>query len=168
MKTTRERTFEALALTALLMLFALLLYAAPLAAADRPEQLRIMGWLHVDDRNVEDVVLVVELENDLCLEAIVHPSGRFEFEVPLDAKARLVFIKPGHLQKEITLDTRNAMLTDRAVRINRKVKFDVQLEAQEKRPDRAYERPVGSIAFVNGSGLMKVWYDPHLVAAQGQ
>jgi hypothetical protein len=86
------------------------------------------------------------------------------FTVPVNAKARLVFLKPGHLPKEVEVDTRNALNTSKAERMNRKVVFDVVLESEEQRPGRRYDGPVGSITFVNGTGTMKVRHDLRVVA----
>ena len=162
MNKRNDKKLEATALAALLALSALTLFGAP--AMTPPDEVLLTGWLHVDDRTVNDLVLVVELDGDRCLFAEVHASGRFEVLVPVGCKALLSFIKPGHLTKEVVVDTRNAMNTTKAQQTNRKVKFDVVLEPIEKRLGRKYQGPVGSLIFVNGTGTMKVKHDLRVVA----
>ena len=149
---------EAALLTALCALIGLSLFGTPAPAVGRDEVL-ITGWLHVSD-----AILVVELEGEHCLYTKLEFNGRFAFTVPVNAKARLVFLKPGHLPKEVEVDTRNALNTPKAERMNRKVVFDVVLESEEQRPGRRYDGPVGSITFVNGTGTMKVRHDLRVVA----
>jgi len=156
---------EAALLTALCALIGLSLFGTPAPAVVRDEVL-ITGWLHVSDDHMNDAVLVVELEGEHCLYAELEFNGRFAFTIPINAKARLVFLKPGHLPKEVVVDTRNALNTPKAERMNRKVVFDVVLESEEQRPGRRYDGPVGAITFVNGSGTMKVRHDMRMVAAE--
>ncbi|MBL7981746.1 MAG: hypothetical protein JNL52_08020 [Flavobacteriales bacterium] len=156
-------TFEAALLVALFALFGLSLFASPTGAVVKDEIL-ITGRLLAEDRHMDDAVLVVELEGDRCLFAELYDNGQFFFRLPVGAKATLLFMKPGHLPKEVTVDTRNALNTPKAVKENRKVKFEVVLESEEQRPGRRYDGPVGSIRFVNGSGTMKVMHDLRVVA----
>ena len=93
-------------------------------------------------------------------------SGRFSLSVPAGSRVVLTFSKPGHLTKEVVVDTRNALVTPQAERTNRKVRFDVVLEPVRKRPGCKYDGPVGSLGFVNGSGTMKVKHTFSVVADQ--
>lgn len=156
---------EAAFLTALFALIGLSLFASPSPVLVRDE-IVITGWLHADDGRMDDAVLVVELEGEHCLFAELFDNGQFFFRLPVGAKATLFFTKPGHLPKEVVVDTHNALNTPRALRENRKVKFEVVLEPERKRPGRVYDGPVGSIQFVNGTGTMKVKHDLRVVAAE--
>ena len=141
-------------------------FASPLqaeAGRDFREEVVFTGWLRVEDRNVNDVVIAVEVA-DQCLYAEVLPSGRFIIVVPAGSQARLAFFKPGHLTKEVELDTRNSMPTRKAARANSTVKFDVVLEPEQKRPGRRYDGPVGSLAFNKGTGSTKVRHTLNVVA----
>jgi len=51
------------------------------------------------------------------------------------------------------------------MRANRTVEFDVVLEPESKRPGRAYDGPVGSLAFNRGTGSTKVRHTVNVVAA---
>lgn len=160
MRTRNIPLAEAVILAALLSLIAIAATAAPRG----PEEVVFTGWLRVEDRNVNDLVLVVELA-DQCLYAEVLPSGRFTLSVPAGAQARLAFIKPGHLTKEIEIDTRHNAPNAKAARANRTVKFDVVLEPEEKRPGRRYAGPVGTLGFHRGTGATKVRHTLNVVAA---
>lgn len=128
-----------------------------------PDEVVFTGWLRVEDHNVDDLVLVVEVAES-CLYAEVLPNGRFTATVPVGSQARLAFIKPGHLTKEVDLDTRNSMSNSKAARANRTVKFDVVLEPEAKRPGRKYEGPVGSLGFNKGTGSTRVRHTLNFVA----
>lgn len=165
MKTRNIPTLEAVALAATLAIAGLSLLAAPLPAApSAPEEVIFTGWLHVEDNTVDDLILVVTVDEDRCLYAEVDGSGRFVIALPVGCRALLSFLKPGHLTKEVEVDTRNSMITSRAQRTNKRVKFDVVMEPVEKRLGRKYEGPVGCLSFVRGTGTMKVKHDLRVVA----
>ncbi len=151
---------EAALLTALFALVALSLSADP----SGPEVVRVMGRLHNTDGRLDDAVLVVELGGEHCLSAELDAYGRFTMDLPVNSRVLLQFLQSGHLPKEVVVDTHNAMNTPKARRENRKVKFEVVLEEERVRPGHRYERPVGSIHFVNGTGTMKVIHDLRVVA----
>lgn len=154
-------TFEAALLLALFALLGLSLVASPVPPRN---EVLISGWLLADEDRMDDAVLVVELEGRDCLFAELFDNGQFFFRLPVGTKATLLFIKPGHLPKEVVVDTHNAMITPKAQRENRKVRFEVVLEEESMRPGRRYEGPVGSIHFVRGTGTMKVKHDLRVVA----
>ncbi len=154
----------------LLIHFALLIILTVLAAftarAESPEAVTIRGWLHAGESNLSDALVVVELNGESCVRSVLLRNGRFEFELPVNAKARLVFEKPGYLSKEVLVDTRNAKAGSRANKANRTVKFEVVLEEETRYRDHVYMGPVGTIDFVNGTGTMKVRYFKQLTAFQ--
>ena len=154
-------TIEAVLLTILLGILGFSLFATPAPAAR--DQVVLTGWLHVEDRTVDDLVLSVEVA-DNCLYAEVESTGRFTVVVPVGYQVTLSFSKPGHLPKEVVIDTRYSMMTEKAQRTNRKVKFDVVMEPLEKRPGRKYDGPVGSLSFFRGTGTMKVKHNLRVVA----
>ncbi len=148
-------------LTALL---SALLLAAPFGARAL-DHVMITGWLTSGEAGQEDAVLSVELEGETCLYTLLEADGRFAFSLPVNARAELVFGKPGHLEKRVAVDTHNASGNARARRMNKDVRFEVVLEREEEHPGMAYRGPVGSIIFLNGTGLMKVRFTRRLMAA---
>ncbi|HRH36772.1 MAG TPA: hypothetical protein PK760_00410 [Flavobacteriales bacterium] len=151
-------SLEAVALAALLAIAGLSLFAAPAKA----DEVMLTGWLHVEDHYVDDLVISVEVGDD-CVYAEVESSGRFTVLVPAGSHVVLSFVKPGCLDKEVLIDTNNALINSRAQRANHKIKFDVVLEPKTKRPGRKYEGPVGSLTFFKGTGTMKVKHDVRVV-----
>jgi len=146
---------------ALLSLCTLAAFAGGPTLSDR---VTIKGQLFAGPGDMDHALLVVELEDEQCLRSVMMRNGRFSFEVPVGSRARLIFMHPGHHTKEVLVDTRNALCTERARRINDKVKFDVVLEPLEEHPSETYAGPVGSIRFIKGSGVMRVQHDGRMVA----
>ena len=150
---------------------ALLIITAPAASGQVrsrdiriKEEVTIAGQLYAEGTDLDNAVLVVELEGDLCLRSYMLRNGRFHFGVPVGAQARLIFLKPGFHTKEVLVDTHNAMCTERARQRNDKVKFNVILERCEAHPMETYAGPVGSIHFVKGTGVMRVVHDERMMA----
>lgn len=160
MKTKRNDSLAGTLLAGFLSLAGIACFA--MAAQANDNQVTICGWLHADDQLLNDAVVVVELGDDACLRSELGANGRFEFKVPVGSKARLVFLKPGFLTKEVEVDTKNALNNDDARKLNKKVKFDVVLEEELQHMDEVYMGPVGFIHFVNGSGLMRVQHDERM------
>lgn len=161
MKNKRSDSLAGSILAGLLSLAGIACFA--MAAQASTDEVTICGRLHAENAALSDAVVVVELGNDACLRSELDASGRFKFNVPVGTKARLIFIKPGYLTKEVEVDTKNAMNSDRARQLNKKVKFDVVLEEELQHMNEAYMGPVGYIHFVNGSGLMRVRHDERMV-----
>ena len=165
MKKQATNLFLSAFLAGLFALIGLGLFAAP--GNDAPtDKLVIAGWLHMDTLDAQDVVLAVELGDSQCMFAKVQANGRFEFHVPLNAKARLIFYKPGFITKSVDVDTRNALNTKDAEKANHKVNFDVILEPDHTHRGMEYAGPVGAITFLNGSGLMKVKHDRKMIPVE--
>ena len=157
MKAQRHDSLAGSLLAAALSLAGIACFA--LAAQGAENMVTITGQLRADDQSLADAVVVVELGDDACLRSELGANGRFEFKVPVGSKARLIFLKPGYLTKEVEVDTKNALTSDQARKLNKKVKFDVVLEEELQHMDEVYLGPVGYIHFVNGSGLMRVRHD---------
>jgi hypothetical protein len=152
---------EACLLAALLAAAALGVVASPPA---RSAELLLTGQLHARDRSMRDLVLVVEIDGERCQYANITGNGRFSVHVPVGAEARLIFKKPGHLEKEVVIRARNAANPRKADRKNRTIRFDVVLESEQQRPGLQYDGPVGSIAFAKGTGSMQVRHTLGVVA----
>ena len=164
MKSKHADSLAGSILAGLLSLGGIVCFA--MAAQASNDEVTICGRLHAENNALSDAVVVVELGNDACLRSELDASGRFKFNVPVGTKARLIFIKPGYLTKEVEVDTKNALTSDRARQLNKKVKFDVVLEEELQHVNEVYMGPVGYIHFVNGSGLMRVRHDERMIPLQ--
>lgn len=152
-------TLEALLLLAVFGLFSLVVFAS-----DADKQVTISGRVLADQFAMNDAIVVVELENQACLRSELHADGRFAFTLPVGVKARLIFLKPGYLAKAVVVDTRNALVSDQARRLNKNVRFDVLLDEELQHLHETYLGPVGYITFVNGTGLMRVRHDERMTS----
>lgn len=140
------------------------LSANPPGAPPAGDAVVLTGWLHVDDLHMGDVVLEVEVNGEFR-QGSISESGRFTVELPADAEATLRFEKPGHLPKEVQVDTRFIRDGGRSQR-TRHVKFAVILEQKRHMGGFVYPDPVGSIAFEEGGGCLAVTHDRSLIPAQ--
>lgn len=136
-------------------------------AASPEPAVRITGRLFIPDRSVNDLVLSVEVE-DACLYAEVTENGWFTILLPKGALANLAFMKPGHLTKEVVIDTKSAFSGDRSVKRDRELEFDVVMVPEAKHPGQSYIGPVGSVGYANGSGLVRVRHDRRLSASKSR
>lgn len=145
-------------------IFALLLSAALTAPAmgntphgippNSATAVQLTGWLHADDLHMEDILVEVEVDG-LMHYATLSGTGRFTVSLPPDTEALLRFEKPGHLTKEIRIDTRHVQDGGRSDR-PRKVHFAVIMEREEQAEGYLFQGPVGSIAFEQGGGCLAV------------
>jgi hypothetical protein len=135
--------------------------ATPPAGPPVREEVVLTGWLHVEDYTMEDVTVAVEVNGSLHV-APVSGTGRFTVTLPADAEAVLRFEKPGHLPKEVVVDTRHARDGNPGQRA-RRVKFAVILELERHMGGFTYPSPVGAIGFEQGGGCLAVTHDRTLV-----
>jgi hypothetical protein len=157
-------TLEAAVLTALLALMGLSLFAAP--GASRSGEVVITGRLHADASAMDDAFLVVEVDGRYCHPVRLTGHGRFTVVLPAGAEARFQFEKPGHVAKEVLIDTRNLDGRGRSNYKAHKVDFDVVLEPENALRGRAYTGPVGAIAFTKGSGTVQVQHHKRMTPKQ--
>jgi hypothetical protein len=150
-------------------LLAMFLLPAGIAVAGAPpagpgayEAVILTGWLHVEDHTMADVTLEV-LVNGTVRMAQVSENGRFTVSLPADAEVTLRFEKPGHLSKEVLVDTRNSQDGSFSQR-TRRLKFAVVMQLERYMAGWAYTGPVGSIGFESG-GCVAVSHDRSLVPA---
>ncbi len=138
--------------------------APPAGTAGANEAVTLTGWLHVQDLNMQDVVVTVRVNGEQ-LTGTVTESGRFDVALPADAEAVLRFEKPGHLAKEVVIDTRHADAGELG-RKKRHVKFAVILELERWMGGLAYAGPVGAISFDKDGGCLTVEHKKEMVPAR--
>lgn len=142
------------------------LYAAPPPAGRAANAtVELTGWLHVDDAEMGDVVLRVEVNGEVHT-AQVSGSGRFDVDLPADAAATLRFEKPGHVTKEVTVDTRNVQDGSFTTQKKRQVKLAVIMEQVRFMAGLTYAGPVGNIGFEQGGGCVAVAHTRALTEAK--
>jgi hypothetical protein len=139
------------------------LAGAPPSGPSAEEAVVLTGWLHVEDHTMADVTLEVVV-NGTMHTAHVSENGRFTVSLPADAEATLRFEKPGHLSKEVLVDTRHSQDGPFNQR-TRRLKFAVVMQLERYMAGWAYTGPVGSIGFETGGGCLAVAHDRGLVPA---
>ena len=138
--------------------------ASPPAKVAADEAVVLTGWLHVDDLTMTDVVVEVELNGTVQI-APVSANGRFTVTLPQNTEAVLRFEKPGHIAKEVTVDTHH-MQAGGPTQRTRKLSFAVILELERRMGGLTYAGPVGNIGFEEGGGCVAVAHDRSLVPAR--
>lgn len=116
---------------------------------------QLTGWLHVDDLEMSDVRILVAVNGSMRT-ARVSNSGRFDIDLPAASAATLRFEKPGHVTKEVTVDTRNVQDGEFTGQRRRHVKLAVIMEQERFMGGLAYASPVGTIGFEPGGGCLAV------------
>jgi hypothetical protein len=163
---TRNIPYMKTGLVALLLLPAgIALAGAPPSDPDTEGAVVLTGWLHVEDHTMADVVLEVEV-NGVVRYAHVAENGRFTISLPAGTEATLRFEKPGHLSKELLVDTRHSR-DGAAGQRTRRVKFAVIMQLERFMGKWTYNGPVGSIGFEAGGGCLAVQHDCGLVPIKG-
>lgn len=139
--------------------------APPPAGRASDATVELTGWLHVEDLTMKDVVLEIEV-NGTVRTAHVSESGKFNIDLPADAAVTLRFEKPGHVPKEVTVDTRNVEDGSFSGQKKRHVKFAVIMELERFMAGLAYTGPVGNIGFEQGGGCVAVAHTRQVAPAR--
>jgi hypothetical protein len=127
--------------------------AQPPGRASATEVL-VTGWIHVEDLTWRDALVTAEVDGETRA-ARVTETGRFDLRLPAEAEVVIRFEKPGHLAKEVVLDTHHAQ--DGAfARRKRHLRFAVVLELERHMAGWTYHSPVGTMGFDAGGGCLAV------------
>jgi len=126
--------------------------ADPLTRAVDQDAVVLTGWLHVEDVDFDEATVLMEVNGEVR-SAPVSGSGRFEIFLPVGTEVKLRFEHPGHLTKEVIIDTRNAHEGNGGKR-KRRVRFAVVLDAERYMVGDAGTPNVGSIGFEKESGQL--------------
>ena len=152
------------ALTAILVCASITVRAEdPPASRSRihaPGAVELTGWLHVEafDFNDASVLIIVNGERRTVP---VSRSGRIDVDLPAEAEAVLRFEHPGHLSKEVLVDTRHAQVGSPAAA--RHVSFAVILEESRLMGGQVYAGPVANFGFDKDGGCVDVKHTRSLV-----
>ena len=151
-------------------LVALLFATTTTALAEEPpataESVVLTGWLHVEDLSF-DLTTVEADVNGAVLYAAVSKTGRFTLNLPINANAVLRFEHPGHLPKQVLVDTHFADAGEIGQH-TRHISFAVVLEPERHMAGLDYAGPVGSIAFDKGGGCAAITKERTLVPSRRQ
>ncbi|HEY0978226.1 MAG TPA: hypothetical protein VGE21_12215 [Flavobacteriales bacterium] len=119
--------------------------ASPARGTTDVHAVQLTGWLHVEADGFQETTVEVEV-NGVQFPVPVTRSGRFDLSLPLDVEVVVRFAHPGHLTKELTVDTHNSR-TGTPGKHKRKLQFAVILQDAEVMSGFDYDGPVGNISF---------------------
>ncbi len=138
--------------------------AAPPPAPVANDLVELVGWLHVEDLNFDRTTVTVEVGGAVHT-ASVSRTGRFEVLLPINTEALVRFEHPGHLRKEVVVDTHHA---DRVPKGggSRQLRMGVVLELEKHMGGLTYAGPVGRVGFDAAGGCMAVERTRELVPAR--
>lgn len=118
------------------------------------EAVTLTGWLHVEELGFEKASVKLEVNGE-TLSVPVSESGRIDVSLPSGVEAVLRFDHPGHVTKEVVIDTRYAKVGDLGKHL-RHVKFAVILEKDYFHDGLTYAGPVGNIGFDAQGGCLAI------------
>jgi len=161
----KNRPTSLLAASAALLLAAPSYALAPPAGDVNEAAVTLTGWLHVDDSFMADVTIEVDVNGEVRT-AYVSQTGRFDIDLPAETSATLRFEKPGHVTKEVTVDTRHVQDGDFGGQRRRQVKLAVIMEQERFMAGLTYAGPVGNLGFEPGGGCVAVAHTRSVVPAK--
>lgn len=123
----------------------------------------LTGWLHVEDLSFRKTTVEVEY-GGLVYDVPVTKTGRFDLNLPDDLEAVVRFAHPGHLTKEVLVDTHHAKQGEPGKR-DRRIRFAVILQDEREMTGFDYAGPVGNIGFDAEGGCTVV--ERTLILKQG-
>lgn len=140
--------------------------AGPPPASAFGEAVELTGWLHVEDFDFDDATVLLEVNGQIS-SVPISKTGRIDISLPVGTEAVLHFEHPGHLSKEVLVDTRHAR--DGYVgRDVRHVRFAVILEESRLMAGMDYAGPVGSVGFDKEGGCLAVQHTRALVVGRSR
>lgn len=159
-----NHAYKALALAALLSASAPLHAIAPPTAPPMAEDVELTGWLHVDDYTFD--LTTVEVQVDGAVQyAPVSRTGRFNVTLPANTEALIRVEHPGHLPKEVVVDTHHARAGE-AGRNKRHITFAVVLDPERHMGGQEYAGPVAGIGFDQHGGCVAISHTKKVVPAR--
>jgi hypothetical protein len=131
-------------------------------AAD--EAVVLTGWLHVEDLTFDQATVQLEVNGEV-LSAPISKTGRFDISLPAGTEAVLRFENPGHLSKEVVIDTRYADQGEVGKHL-RHVRFAVVLELERRMAGFTYAGSIGNIGFDKDGGCLAIAHTNRLVVGR--
>lgn len=128
-----------------------------------PGAVDLTGWLHVEAYDFEGATVLLTVNGEHRV-LPVSRSGRVDIELPAEAEAVLRFEHPGHLSKEILVDTRHSQV-GRTAGV-RHVSFAVILEESRLMGGQVYAGPVANVGFDKDGGCVDVNHTRSMVVGR--
>ncbi|MBK6628277.1 MAG: hypothetical protein IPJ87_07055 [Flavobacteriales bacterium] len=133
---------------------------APLASTT----VELIGWLHVEALSFDQATVEVQVGGSVHT-ATVSRTGRFDVLLPADTEVLVRFEHPGHLSKEVVVDTHHAERSHDG-KGPRQLRMGVVLELEKRMGGLAYAGPVGRLAFDAEGGCVAVEHTRRMTPAR--
>jgi len=140
--------------------------AGPPSAPPFAEDVELTGWLHVEDFDFDDATVLLVLNGEVR-SVPISKTGRIELSLPVGTEAVLRFEHPGHLTKEVTVDTHHAR-DGHLGRDVRHVRFAVILEETRLMAGMDYAGPVANLGFDKEGGCLAIEHTRTLVVGRSR
>ncbi len=126
----------------------------PAAVPPVSKKVVLTGWLQVTDYDFALTSVEAEVDGVVMYPAVSR-NGRFQVELPTNTKATFRFEHPGHVPKEVVVDTHFAN-DGGFVEQTRHIRIGVVLEQERHMAGLTYAGPVGNVGFDKGGGCVVV------------
>lgn len=133
---------------------------APLSA----NTVELIGWLHVEALSFDQATVEVQVGGSVHT-STVSRTGRFDVLLPGDAEVLVRFEHPGHLSKEVVVDTHHAERSHDG-KGPRQLRMGVVLELEKHMGGLTYAGPVGRLAFDAEGGCVAVDHTRRMTPAR--
>lgn len=154
---------SALALTCLMGTAPATLRSAPYTPPT-DDAVTITGWVHVEDLGFDNTRVKLEVNGEEHIVPL-SPQGRFDINLPVGTEAVLRFEHPGHLPKEVVVDTHDAKAGEFKDG-TRHLKLAVILELERLMAGMKYAGPVGNITFDAQGGCVAVDHTRRMIVGR--
>jgi hypothetical protein len=162
---TRKVPFRSAAITVLLTCATIQVKAyGPPSAPLTDDAVVITGWVHVEDLSFDNTRVQLEVNGEVHLVPLT-PLGRFDVNLPVGTEAVLRFEHPGHMPKEVMVNTHDARAGGFREE-TRRVRLAVILEEERLMGGLRYAGPVGNIGFDKDGGCVAVGHTRQMVVGR--
>lgn len=104
------------------------------------------GDVRMPDQDLHPVRMSIS-DGAESMDVVLGHNGAYSFHIPVNERVTLTLESPGHITKEITIDTHGVPEAKGMFARTQRVAFDLELERQPDELKLCYTGPVGAIAF---------------------
>ncbi|MBV6406109.1 MAG: hypothetical protein IT228_07880 [Flavobacteriales bacterium] len=120
-------------------------------AAGAQTYVTFTGAVHMPDQELHAVRMTVS-DGSETMDVMLGRHGSYSFHIPVNERVVLTLESPGHITKEVEIDTHGVPEANGLFARNVRVAFDLELERQPDDVLLCYAGPVGRISFQGSEG----------------
>ncbi|MBK6627032.1 MAG: hypothetical protein IPJ87_13595 [Flavobacteriales bacterium] len=111
------------------------------------------GDVRMPDQDLHPVRMTVS-DGHETMDVVLGRNGAYSFHIPVNERVTLTLESPGHITKEVSIDTHGVPEASGLFARTVRVAFDLELERQPDEMQLCYTGPVGAIAFTENDGTI--------------